>query len=239
MSTELDVFAGRTAVVTGASSGIGRSLTKDLIARGARVIAVARRAEKLRELASEAGESILTLSVDVADERAVDRLLEQARAEAACVDLVVNNAAVGYLAPFLASERSHWEEEIGTNLVGSLLMTRAFLPAMLAAGRGLIINVGSASASGWPYMTVYAATKAALHAASMSLDREYSGQGVRVLSVEVGPTAGTEFGTRFDSGHVAAATAAWTALGIEWSTAIASPEESAGKILRAIEAVWR
>ena len=232
------MFAGRTAVVTGASSGIGRFLTRKLIARGARVIAVARRVEKLQELVSEAGSSVLAVPVDVGDERAVDRLVELARAEAARIDVVVNNAAVGYLAPFLASQRSHWEEEIGTNLLGPLLIARAFLPAMLEAGQGLIVNVGSSSTSGWPYMTLYAATKAALQAASASLDREYGGRGVRVLSVEIGPTAGTEFGARFDSEHIAAATTAWTALGIEWSTAISSPEESAGKILDAIEAAW-
>jgi NAD(P)-dependent dehydrogenase (short-subunit alcohol dehydrogenase family) len=98
------------------------------------------------------------------------------------------------------------------------------------------VNVGSAGASGWPYMALYAASKAALHAASIALDREYSSRGVRVLSVEVGNTAGTEFASGFDPEHFAAAMRLWTEIGIEWSSSIVTPEESARRILGAVEA---
>ena len=107
-------------------------------------------------------------------------------------------------------------------------MARAFLPGMLAAGRGAIVNVGSASATGWPYLTLYAASKAALHAASVALDREYAGRGVRVLHVEIGPTQGTDFGIHSDPAHLPIAAQAWTALGIPWSTGASRPADVGG-----------
>jgi short-subunit dehydrogenase len=105
---------------------------------------------------------------------------------------------------------------------------------MLAAGRGLIVNVGSASETGWPYLTLYAASKAALRAASVALDREHAPRGVRVRYVEIGPTAGTEFGYHSDPAHLPAAARAWTELGIDWQTGLTAPEASAEAIREAI-----
>ncbi|MDX2169571.1 MAG: SDR family NAD(P)-dependent oxidoreductase [Deltaproteobacteria bacterium] len=227
----MSALADRTVLVTGASSGIGRALALALVAQGAQVIASARSSDKLASLAAEAGGRLTTVVADVSDAAAIQRLAESAGA----VDAVVNNAGAGRVEPFLASDPTAWRATLDTNLVGALLVTRAFLPAMLAAGRGVIVNVGSASASGWPYLTLYAASKAALHAASLSLDRELAPQGVRVLHVEVGPTAGTGFGDHSDPQHIPAARDAWTALGIPWAVDVCLPHESAATILSAIE----
>jgi 3-hydroxy acid dehydrogenase/malonic semialdehyde reductase len=225
------MLAGRTVVVTGASSGIGRALASDLVAGGARVVAAARSEGPLRALAAELGTALVPVFVDVADAAAVERLA----AAAGRVDVVVNNAGIGHIEPFLTSDLARWRRTLDTNLIGALLVARAFLPGMLAAGRGLVINVGSASATGWPYLTLYAASKAGLQAASIALDCEHAGRGVRVLYVEIGPTAGTEFAAHSDPAHVPIAAHAWTELGIAWQPDVSTPAVSARAIRTAIE----
>jgi 3-hydroxy acid dehydrogenase/malonic semialdehyde reductase len=225
------VLAGRSVVVTGASSGIGCALARDLVGCGARVIAAARTADKLAALAEELGDALVPVPADVVDPAAVERLA----AVAGAVDAVVNNAGLGHVEPFLAGDPDRWRLTLDTNLIGALLVARAFLPGMLAAGRGVIVNVGSASASGWPYLTLYAASKAGLQAASVALDREHAGRGVRVQYVEIGPTAGTGFGAQSDPAYLPLATQAWTDLGIDWGTDVTAPEASARTIRLAIE----
>ena len=229
-------LAGRTGVVTGASSGIGRALTLRLVPRGMRVVAAARSPDALRELAREAGPAVHVVETDVTRQESVDELRERARRACGRIDVVVNNAGVGYVEPFVSSPLTHWHETLATNLIGALAVTRAFLPLLVDRGGGLIVNVGSASASGWPYVALYAASKAALDAASIAIDRELHGSGVRVLSVEIGPTAGTGFGSRSDPGDVAAAMRSWTESGIPWSESISTADASAQKIVDAIEA---
>ena len=228
-------LAGRTVVVTGASSGIGRALTLRLAARGMRVVAAGRSADALREVAREAGAAVHVVETDVTREDSVAELRETARRACGRIDVVVNNAGVGYVEPFASSPVAHWRETLATNLIGALSVTRAFLPLLLETG-GLVINVGSASASGWPYVALYAASKAALDAASIAIDRELRGSGVRVLSVEIGSTVGTAFGSRSDPADVAAATRSWTETGIPWTQDISTADASAQKIIDAIEA---
>src|SRR5439155_9381573 len=149
-----DPLAGRTAVVTGASSGIGRALTLRLAARGMRVVAAARSADALRELAREAGAPVHVVQIDVTREDSVAELRETARRACGRVDVVVNNAGVGYVEPFASSPVVHWHETLATNLIGALCVTRAFLPLLLESGAGLVVNVGSASAAGWPHVAL-------------------------------------------------------------------------------------
>lgn len=229
-------LAGRTAVVTGASSGIGRALALALTARGMRVVAAARSLDQLNDLAREAGSALHPIAADVTQADSVRRLVDAARERCGGIDAVVNNAGIGYVEPFLASDAVHWRDTIETNLVGALSVTRAFLPLLVAAGRGIVVNVGSAAVSGWPYLALYAASKAALAAASLAIDRELAGTGVRVLSVEIGSTSGTGFGSRSDGENIAAATRAWTESGIPWVEGVVTAEASAQKIIDAIEA---
>ncbi len=230
-----DPLRGCAVMVTGASSGIGRALATALVGRGARVVAAARSTDRLATLAAELGAACEVVTADVARPDDVERLV----AGAGRIDAVINNAGVGYVEPFLASDPAAWRATLDTNLVGALLVARAALPAMLAAGRGVVMNVGSASASGWPYLALYAASKAALHAASVALDREYAGRGVRVLHVEIGPTQHTDFGARSDPAHLPAAARAWTALGIPWNVGVTNPPDSAAAILATLAGVLK
>lgn len=223
--------AGRGIVVTGASSGIGRALAVELVGAGARVVAAARSRDKLQELAAELGSALIPAAVDISDPAGVADLV----AAAGAVDVVVNNAGLGHVEPFLESDVTRWKQTLDTNLIGALLVTRAFLPDMLSAGRGLILNIGSASASGWPYLTLYAASKAALNAASVALDREHAPRGVRITCFEVGPTADTGFGLHSDPRHLPTAARRWTELEIDWRTALNTPATTARSIRAAIE----
>jgi NAD(P)-dependent dehydrogenase (short-subunit alcohol dehydrogenase family) len=212
------VLSNTTIVVTGASSGIGRALALQLVADGATVVATARTADKLETLAAEAGKGLIPVATDVSDLASVQHLAESTLARCDAVDAVVNNAGIGFLEPFLASTPEHWRETIETNLFGALRTMQAFLPGMVQRRRGLILNVGSSGSSGWPYLTLYAASKAALEAATVSIDREYADTGIRAVSLDVGPTRGTQFGSRFTDPEVLGqATDAWTRLGIPWS----------------------
>jgi len=224
-------LAGHAVVVTGASSGIGRALARALVAGGARVIAAARSADKLQALAGELGPALVPVAADVTDPAAVQQLA----AAAGPVDVVVNNAGLGHVEPFLASDPARWRTTLDTNLVGALLVARAFLPGLLAAGRGLIVNIGSTSAAGWPYLTLYAASKAGLQAASIALDREHAARGVRVQYLELGPTFGTDFGLHSDPAHLPTAARAWTELGIAFRSGADTPEITAHAVVDAIE----
>lgn len=230
-----DALAGRRVLVTGASSGIGRALTEALVARGATVIAAARSTAKLAELAETLGPTVVPVTADVTDAADVARLV----AVAEPLDALVNNAGIGHVVPFVASDAALWQATLETNLVGPLRLMHAVLPAMLAAGRGVVVNVGSASASGWPYLALYAASKSALQTASLAIDREIADQGVRVLHVVIGPTVGTEFGFRSDPTHLPAAAQVWTALDIPWNVDMNTPADSAAQILDALVAALR
>ena len=227
-------LAGRSVVVTGASAGIGRALTLRLAGRGARVVAAARSSAALDALAREAGPAVHAVPVDVTRDDSVAALGASARRACGKIDVVVNNAGVGWVEPFASSSVAHWEETLATNLLGALRVTRAFLP-LLREGGGLVVNVGSAAASGWAYVALYAASKAALRAASLAIDRELRASGVRVLCVDIGPTTGTGFGSRSDAAHVAEAVQAWTALDVGPARELATAEISAQRIVDAIE----
>ena len=231
----MSALRDKVIVVTGASTGIGRTLALQLIAAGATVIATARSADKLEALAAEGGARLIGVQSDVSDPASVQRLAETTQARCGAVDAVVNNAGIGYLEPFVNSTVEHWRETIETNLFGALRTMQAFLPSMVQRGRGVIINVGSNGASGWPYLTLYAASKAALEAATLAIDREHCESGVRILSIDIGPTRGTEFGSRFTNADtLACATDTWTRLGIQWSNFV-TKETTAKRIMAVLE----
>lgn len=233
-----DYFQNVTIIVTGASAGIGRALAIELTRRGARVLAVARSAERLAELRREAGPQLIPVAADVRSADSIEEFAGWALHEFETIDVMINNAGIGVMESFLDTGLDQWRDAIDTNLVGALLLTHSFLPAMLQVGRGVIANVGSTAASGWPYMTLYAATKAALHSASLSIDAEVRERGVRVLSIEIGPTAGTEFGSRFEREKIAKAVGLWHKLGLPFNRQVAV-EESVATISTAIESALR
>lgn len=189
-------LSGRTAVVTGASSGIGAATATALAAAGARVALLARRADRIEALAAEIGG--VAVPADVTDPAALAAAAGVVRAELGPPDLVVANAGVMLGAPFDSADPAEWAAMIGTNLSGLLATGRAFLPDLLAAtdaGRPAdLVHVGSiASRQHFPGYAVYSATKAAVLAATRGLRQEYGPRGLRVRVVEPGLTA-TELG---------------------------------------------
>jgi 3-hydroxy acid dehydrogenase / malonic semialdehyde reductase len=180
--------------VTGASSGFGAAVARKFAADGARVIASARRAERVQELASEFGPQILPLSLDVRDRDAVAAAVAGLPEEFKAVDLLVNNAGLALgLGPAQDADLDDWDQMIDTNCKGLVYCTREILPGMVARKRGHVINLGSVAGS-WPYPggNVYGGTKAFVHQFSLNLRSDLHGTGVRVTCVEPG-MADTEF----------------------------------------------
>jgi len=189
------------ALITGASAGIGYEFALRLAERGYDLVLVARRRDRLEELAAKVrGEHgnarTHIVAADLADPAAPARIAAEVTAQGLAVDLLVNNAGFGTHGLFegLATEREH--DEIEVNVQALVALTHAFLPGMLERGRGGVINVASTAAfQPVPYMAVYAATKAFVRSFSEALHEEVRARGVRVIALCPGPTA-TEF---FDS----------------------------------------
>ncbi len=183
-----------TVFVTGASSGFGAATVRRFAAEGARVIAAARREERVRELATELGPRVLPLTLDVRDRAGVAAALEGLPTEFAAIDLLVNNAGLALgLNPAPEADLGDWDQMIDTNCKGLVHCTRAVLPGMVARGRGHVINLGSVAGS-YPYPggNVYGGTKAFVHQFSLNLRSDLHGTGVRVTCVEPGMSE-TEF----------------------------------------------
>jgi 3-hydroxy acid dehydrogenase/malonic semialdehyde reductase len=180
--------------VTGASSGFGAAVARRFAADGARVIAAARRTERVRDLATELGSQVLPLALDVRDRAAVAQAVDGLPEEFKAVDVLVNNAGLALgLNPAQEADLDDWDQMIDTNCKGLVYCTRAVLPGMVARGRGHVINLGSVAGS-YPYPggNVYGGTKAFVHQFSLNLRSDLHGTGVRVTCVEPG-MADTEF----------------------------------------------
>jgi 3-hydroxy acid dehydrogenase / malonic semialdehyde reductase len=189
-------FQPRTVFVTGASSGFGAAVARRFAASGARVVASARRAERLAELAAELGSLLLPVTLDVRDRAAVSEVVAGLPAEFAEIDVLVNNAGLALgQEPAQAADLDDWDQMIDTNCKGLVYCTRAILPGMVARKRGHVISLGSVAGT-YPYPggNVYGGTKAFVHQFSIALRSDVHGTGVRVTCVEPG-MADTEFST--------------------------------------------
>ncbi|MDT8342118.1 MAG: SDR family NAD(P)-dependent oxidoreductase [Longimicrobiales bacterium] len=183
---------GRTALVTGATAGIGEACARAFAARGVHLVLVGRRRERLEALATELrdafGVSIRTAPLDVRERAAVAALGRELEAEGVAVDILLNNAgkALG-LDPLHEGDPDDWDEMIDTNLKGLLYLTRTFLPAMVARDRGHVINIGS-TAGRWSYPrgNVYCGTKFGVRGISEGLNMDLAGTRLRVSSVDPG-----------------------------------------------------
>jgi short-subunit dehydrogenase len=163
-----------TAVVTGASSGLGRELAVLLAARGERVLAVARRAEALDELQATSPR-IEPVVADLATAEGRDALVERVRD----VDVLVNNAGFGFLGPFVTAPPAVTHEMTEVNVVALTDLTARWLPGMLERGAGRVVNVASTAAfQPGPLMAVYYATKAYVLSFTEALAEELRGTGV-------------------------------------------------------------
>jgi 3-hydroxy acid dehydrogenase/malonic semialdehyde reductase len=183
-----------TALVTGATSGIGLACAERLVAEGARVIAVGRRADRLAALASRLGAAVHPLTLDVGDKGAVERALAELPPPFGAVDLLINSAGMALgLEPAQRASLDDWERMIDTNCRALVHVTRLLLPGMVARDRGHVVNIGSVAGS-WPYPggNVYCATKAFVRQFSLALRADLLGTRVRVTNVEPGMVE-TEF----------------------------------------------
>ncbi len=174
----------KTVLVTGASAGFGAEIARRYAAAGHRVIAAARRDDRLEALGCE------TLKLDVRDRAAVDSAIG---AIAGDIDIVVNNAGLALgLEPAQRASLDDWDQMVDTNCKGLVYVTRAVLPRMVAAKRGHVVNLGSVAGT-YPYPggNVYGATKAFVHQFSLNLRSDLHGTGVRVTCIEPGLVGGT------------------------------------------------
>jgi uncharacterized protein len=181
-------IAGATALITGASSGIGASVARALAREGARVALVARRRDRLEALAHELPTGAAAAFVcDVRDPRAIAATVGDVAARFGAVDVLINNAGVGRYLGFLDSSPEDVAAVFETNLRAALDFTRAVLPGMLARRRGHLVNVGSiAGRIGSRNHSIYCASKFAVAGFSESLLLELEGTGVGVTLVNPG-----------------------------------------------------
>lgn len=182
-----------TALVTGASSGIGAAFSSALAQRGFDLILVARSQEKLEQMAekfqAEQGISVMVLAQDLCAENAVNRVFNEVNSKGYGVDLLINNAGFGDYGLFAHSDRLKQLDMIDLNIRALVEMTHVWLPEMRLRQVGDIINVASiAGFQPMPYLSVYAATKAFVLSFSEALWAENQEMGIKVLALCPGPT---------------------------------------------------
>ncbi|HTR21003.1 MAG TPA: SDR family NAD(P)-dependent oxidoreductase [Gemmatimonadales bacterium] len=191
-------ITGKLALITGASSGIGLACARRFAAEGAHLVLWARREARLRELATELvgshGVTVRTATVDVRDRTAVDRTARALLESGGVPDILLNNAGLAAgLAPVQEGNPDDWERMIDTNVKGLLWVTRALLPAMIARGRGHVVNIGStAGHQVYPKGNVYNASKYAVRALTEGMNLDVAGTPIRVSAVDPGHVE-TEF----------------------------------------------
>lgn len=175
-----------TALVTGASSGIGEATARALCEAGATVYAAARRLDRLESLAAQTG--CIPYQLDVRDRASVAAVGDELT-----VDILINNAGLGRaIGTFATAEIDDIERTIDTNVTSALHMIRAVLPGMIERRRGHIVNIGSVAGLGPIPATIYGASKAAIHMMCRNLRLELQGTGIRVTEICPGRVT-TEF----------------------------------------------
>ena len=185
------VVPDRVALITGCSSGIGRELALALHRRGTIVIATARRAESLQELADL---GIATEALDVNSQADINRVVHAIKTAYGRLDILVNNAGYGQMGPLVELDTRALEAQFRTNVFAPMALARACAPLLKSRGRGLICNIGSVSGvMATPFSGAYCASKAALHSLSDVLRLELKPFGIRVVTVQPGAIA-SEFG---------------------------------------------
>jgi NAD(P)-dependent dehydrogenase (short-subunit alcohol dehydrogenase family) len=175
---------GRVAVITGGGRGIGEAVARALAGAGARVVVAARSAGQVESVARDlvgAGLPARAVACDVTDPEAVGRLVAETESHFGSAEILINNAGVSSSAPLKSLELEEWNRMLAVNATGTYLVTRAFLPGMLAAGWGRIVNVASvAGRAGAPYVSAYAASKHAVVGFTRSVAAEVAARGITV-----------------------------------------------------------
>lgn len=193
-----DRLSGCTALVTGASSGIGEATALELAAHGAHVVAVARRKDRLEDVVARikaAGGMATAIEADISDESAAGAAVEHAVAETGRLDILINNAGLMILGPAAEASTAEWKRMVDLNLLGLLYCTHAALPHLIAAaqsGPRRVADLVNLSSIGGRTVRagsqVYNATKWGVGALSESMRQELAAEHVRVSVIEPGAT---------------------------------------------------
>ena len=180
-------FEGKNIVITGASAGIGRQAAEAFAKKGANIMLVARRKQKLQQVKDELGKfntTVLACDCDVSDRKQVERMHGMAAEEFHSVDVLVNNAGFAIYGAVSETTIDDIESQMATNYLGMVYCTKHFLPGMLDKRSGHIVNVASVAASfGLPGIAPYCASKSAMLGFSEGLKHELKGTGVGVTVV--------------------------------------------------------
>jgi short-subunit dehydrogenase len=180
-------FRGTAGIVTGASSGIGAQLARDVAARGMRVALLARRGDRLEALAAAiraAGGEAVAIPCDVAERGSVEAAVQTAAERHGRIDLLVNSAGYGRHVLFKDHDVADIERMVRTNVLGTVYTIKAALPIMRARGRGWIVNLSSVAGKlGQPDEAAYSATKFAVAGLSEGLSYELAPLGIHVMTV--------------------------------------------------------
>jgi NADP-dependent 3-hydroxy acid dehydrogenase YdfG len=181
-------LAGKTAVVTGASSGIGEATAQALSREGCNVVLAARREDRLNALAAELGEGALAAPTDVTDPAACAALVARTVERFGSLEILVNNAGLGLYGSVAEGDPEDWRMMFDVNVLGVLYTTRAAVRQMLRQGAGDVVFVSSLAGRRVPRAdgTVYAATKHAVNAVAEGLRMDVHEKGIRVINVEPG-----------------------------------------------------
>src|SRR5438067_746904 len=190
----------RTAIVTGASRGIGVYIARELAARGLNLLLVARSEQELLRVADELrghGSTIAVAAVDLADRDAARRIVEAAARELGPVDVLVNNAAIELQRRFHLLDVGEIETALRVDLIAPIELSRLLVPQMLERGYGRIVNISSlAGHVGFPFTEAYAAAKDGLIAFGRVLRNDYRGSGVSASTLVLGAVRDTGVGQR-------------------------------------------
>ena len=190
-------YRGTTALITGASAGLGVEFAKQFAARGADLVLVARREDRLQELAarltSEHGVTVTPIALDLARPDAAASLRAALADRGLRVQTLVNNAGFGMKGALVDADAARTAEMVQLNVATLTALTREFLPDLVSAGSGALVNIASTAAyQPCPNMAVYGATKAFVLSLTEALAYETKDSGLRVLAVSPGATR-TEF----------------------------------------------